>query len=346
VVVRRQRGAYAQFLHRADEVGHGVLGDAPVHEQQVQPVAHAQPVQAGDHQFGGPGEVRRGVDVQHAAAVGVGERAYAPAGRLCAEGPGGVAAAAQDHQWDQVRLTYQGDRALPAGVREQLDRVRVQPDVGETGGDGVLVQGAGGGQRGGAGTQHTGVAGLHQLGSHVDRHVRAGFEVGPDDADRAAAFGQPQSAGQRPQIRLPGRERRVREQPELVGHALQPGRVQPEPVLECGTHPAGPGAFDVLLVGRQDLGLGGDQVIRHRLQRRVDHPVRRGHEPGRRGPGPPAGLGDQRVHAVRGLLALVRCLARNHRLVSFVSLRCRIPHCRSPCTAAARAYRPSATDRV
>ena len=63
---------------------------------------------------------------------------------------------------------------------------------------GVLVCTIGRTDRGRTGPQHARVPGLDELRGDVDHDVRAGLEVGPDHADRPAAFLQEQAARQFP----------------------------------------------------------------------------------------------------------------------------------------------------
>ena len=71
--------------------------------------------------------VGRLVDVDHRAAVGVGERPDTVQRRLACERARAVAAAAQDDERNQPWLPHQRDRSIPAGHAHQLDRRRIEP---------------------------------------------------------------------------------------------------------------------------------------------------------------------------------------------------------------------------
>ena len=130
-----------------------------------------------------------------------------------------------------------------------------------------LVQQRGGrADRGRAGPQHPGVAGLQQLRGDVDDHVGPGLEVGADHADRLAPL-LDQRAGQLAHHPGPLRVRHLGEHPQLVGHAVQPGGVEPEPVEHRRRQV---GAVDVGLVRGEHRVGPVEQPVGDREQRGVD----------------------------------------------------------------------------
>ena len=118
--------------------------------------------------------VRGPVQVEHAAALRVRQRADAVPGRLRGQLAGAGAAAAQDHQRHQVRLGDQRARGLPAGRADQLHRGRVQPGGGQRRPDHLVQQRGGGDERGRAGAQHARRCGTSAAGTRRRRPRWAG----------------------------------------------------------------------------------------------------------------------------------------------------------------------------
>jgi MFS family permease len=144
VGVRGQRGGDAEPVQQRAQPGQQLVPPGWVHEQEVEPVAHAEPVQAGLDQLLGQAEVGGHVDVQDRAAVGMGHGAHAVPGGLGGQGPGAVPAAAQDDQRDQAGLADQGPGRVLPGHPDQLDHRRVQPGLGQGGRDDLVGQRDGG----------------------------------------------------------------------------------------------------------------------------------------------------------------------------------------------------------
>ncbi len=300
--MRRQRRGHAAGLER--RLGHGqqLVPGAGADEQQVQPVADAEPVQAGGDDLPGQRRVGGPVQVEHAAAVGVGQRPDPVPGGLGGQQPGGLAAAAQDHQRDQAGLADQLGGGLPVGGADELEGAGVEPGGGHGRPDDVVEQGGGGAQGGGAGAQHAGVAGLEQLGGDVEGDVGPGLEVGPDDPDRDAALGQRQAggeagAGQLAQVGLLGRERRVGEQADLPGHLGDPGLVELEPVQQAAAEAGRLPGLHVGGVGGQDPRRLVAEQARHAAQGLVDD-LGRGRAQARGAGGGRLAAGDDRTPGV------------------------------------------------
>jgi hypothetical protein len=138
--VRRQRGGDAELVQPGGDGRHQLGPPAGVHEQQVEPVADAEPVQAGGHQLFGQRPVGGRVQVHDRAAVGVGHRPHPVPGRLGGQRPGAVPAAAQDHQRDQAGLADQRPGRILAGRADQLDHGRVESVRGQRGRDDLIGQ--------------------------------------------------------------------------------------------------------------------------------------------------------------------------------------------------------------
>ena len=237
------------------------LGDRPqavvgggVDQQEVEPVADAQAVgRVGDE----PGDVRlgrAGVEVEHAAAVGVGEHAGARGGAERGELPGDVAAAAHDDERHELGQADQRVGARVAGGGHELHRLGGHAVGRERRGDHVLDEGLRAAQRGRARAQDGRAAGLEHLRRHVDRDVGPGLEHRADHADGHAALVHPlprrQVADEHLQRRLGGGGEDV----ELGGHvgealggeaetveqALRPCRPPRRPRRRRGWRRAGP----------------------------------------------------------------------------------------------------------
>ena len=273
--------------------GQEVVPQRRVHQQQVEPVAHAEPVQAGLDQLPGQVQVGGGVDVQHRAAVGVRHRAHPVPGRLGGQRAGAVPAAAQDHQRDQAGLADQRPGRVLPGHPDQLDHGRVEPGGGQGGRDDLVRQRDGRTDRGRAGPQHARVARLDELRGDVHHHVRPGLEVGPDHAHRAPPLGR--AAGRREAPGPPVRPVRTGRRPApAAGRRWPPAAPRP-----AGAGPAAPpprpglaGRGHVRLVGREHRGGAAAQAVRDRAQRLV--------EPLARDAGQ---VGDGAAGGARGLLA-------------------------------------------
>ena len=161
-----------------------------VDEQQVEPVAHAEAVEAGvDERLAAFAGSAAAVEVEHAAAVGVGEGALRRAGRPRRRG-WRVLSPLPRRMTSGMRpgCEQRGPRAesrprVPDELQRRRGRGRPRRAAGAS--DGVH-EGDGGGEGGGAGPQHARVLRLHQLRRDVDGDVGAGLVVGADDTDGAA----------------------------------------------------------------------------------------------------------------------------------------------------------------
>ena len=129
-----------------------------VDQQQVQPVADPEPVEARPHHLSEEADVGRGVRVEHAPAVGVRERADAVGGRAHRQLARGGAAPADDHERDQLRLRDQRRRAGAVGRPHQLHRPWVKVRRGERRCDYQVHERLGRTQRRAAGAQDPDVA--------------------------------------------------------------------------------------------------------------------------------------------------------------------------------------------
>jgi MFS family permease len=249
VLVRRERDLDAQFGQLRGDVRQPRVPELLVEEQQVEPVADAEPVEAaGDegrsnHPFG------RWMNVQDAAAVSMRERAHAVRRALGGQRAGGVAAAPQDHEGNQLRLADQRVRGGLSGHADELNRGRVKPGLSQGRRDHLIGQRDGRAQRGAPGPQHARIARLDELRGDVHDDVRPGFEVRSDHADWPAALGEHQAARQVADLAGGGLRRNPGEDLKLRRHRLQPGVVKPEPVADPGRQPAALRRPHVLLVG-------------------------------------------------------------------------------------------------
>ena len=168
-------------------------------------------------------------------------------------------------------------RGLPVGGADELQRARVEPGTRQRRGDDVIEQGGGRAQRGRAGAEHAGVAGLQQLRCHVDGDIGTGLVVRADHTDRHPPFGKEKAAGQLTDVLLRGREGGRGEQRDLPGHLADPRLVEPEPVQQAAAEPGRLSGGEVGGVGVEDLGGRLAEQRGHPAQRRVD-----GSGPGRR----------------------------------------------------------------
>ena len=156
----------------------------PVDEREVEPVADAQPVDArlGERKRLLPRGGR--VDVEHAAALGVGERADAVRGREPGQLRRARPAAAQDHERHERGHRDEDARALAIGRAHEPDRGRRQPGPVERRTQHVVDERRDGAQRRAARPQYRRVQALEQLPRDVERDVRPGLEVRADGPDR------------------------------------------------------------------------------------------------------------------------------------------------------------------
>ena len=199
-----------------------------------------------------PGDVRlgrAGVEVEHAAAVGVGEHAGARGGAERGELPGDLAAAAHDHERHELGQADQRVGARVAGGGHELHRLGGHAVGGERRGDHVLHEGLRAAQRGRARAQDGGAAGLEHLRRHVDRDVGPGLEHRADHADGHAALVHPLPRRQVADEHLQRRLRGGGEDVELGGHVGEALGGEAEAVEQALGHAARLGGLDVGAVG-------------------------------------------------------------------------------------------------
>ena len=130
---------------------------------EVEAVADAEPVEArlGDRER----LLRDGgrVDVEHAAALGVGERADAVLGREARELGRARAAAAEDDERDERGHRHERAGALAVGRADEPDGARREPGALERRAQHVVDERGDRAERGAAGAQHGRVQALQQL---------------------------------------------------------------------------------------------------------------------------------------------------------------------------------------
>ena len=215
--------------HAATTLGRQA-GGLPIDEGEVEPVADAEPVQAGvddrRHAIGSG----RAVDVEDAAALGVRQRANAVVGREPRESRRRGAAAAQDHERDPAG---NGDERLGSGAigrAHEPDRAAVDAFCLQCRSQHLVDQRLDRRERRAARAEDDRVQALQNLGRNVERHPRPRLEVGPDRPDGNAQLAHLQPVRERPARDLPleGLERRGRlELARERRHALL---VETEPV--------------------------------------------------------------------------------------------------------------------
>ena len=157
VAVRGIRGGDAEARGDLRDARNHVRPDRALHEQQVQPVAHPEPVEAGLDQARSQLLVGGLVDVDHGAAVRVRQRPDAVQRGLPGQRPGALPAAAENDQRDQPRLPDQLVGGRVPGHPDELDHPRVDAGVTQRGADNLVDEDAGRPERGRPGTQDTGI---------------------------------------------------------------------------------------------------------------------------------------------------------------------------------------------
>ena len=297
-----------------------------VDQQEVEPVADPQPIQAGPQQLAKQVGVGGRIGVEHAAAVGMGQRADTVGCRAHRQLTRRGAAAANDHERDQAG--FGDERGGPGTVcgADQLYRVRVQPRTGQRGRDDAVDQRLGGSQRGAPGTQDPDIAGLDQLRGNVDRDIGARLVVGPDDPDgrRRSSTTAPLPRSRR--MTTTGTNGRRGERVDLCGHPGDPAGVQTQTVAHR-VREGGIERGDVGAVGVEQRLHLGPQARAHSLQGRGQRRLRRSCQAGCGGArGAARGLdefGDGRVAHGCGSSQFVAPFARggaiesDHRAVSW-----------------------------
>ena len=156
-----------------------------VDEREVEPVADAEPVEAGLGEARAPcrGLRRRARRARHRPRRGraSGRRSGPPAGRARRSlGP----LPAQDHERDERGQRDEHARALAIRGAHESDRRGRKARCLERGAQHVVDEHGDGAERRAAGAEHDGVQALQQLAGDVERDVRPRLEVRADDADR------------------------------------------------------------------------------------------------------------------------------------------------------------------
>ena len=185
-----------------EQAGSERLG-APVDEAEVQPVADAEPVEAGlDDRVRALGR-RVGVDVEHAAALRVGERADAVLGGEPRERRSRLPAAAEDRRAGRAAACETSSRAPSRSAeRTRPTAPSGRPAASSAGRSTSSTSTVTVRERGAAGPQERRVQALQELAGDVEGDAGPGLEVRADGADRDAPLAHAQAVGQRPGGRL------------------------------------------------------------------------------------------------------------------------------------------------
>ena len=277
-----------------------------VHQQQVEPVAHAEPVQAGLDRAARPGPGRRrrrrtaprrrrrgpSCAPRAAAASAASARVLSPLPRRITSGirPGWLTSARAE-SWPGTRTSWIMAGSSPAAARAGAMTSSASATAERIAAEPVRSTPA--------------LRDLTNWEAMSTTTFGPGLEVGPDHADRAAPLVQRQAAGQladRPSVRL-GRD--VGQRAELAGDGLEPGLVQPEPVEQPAAEAGLAARRHVRLVGREHRGGLAAEGVGHRAQRLVEPLVRDAGQVGDGVAGGPGGL----LHGLHGVSALSAVIA-------------------------------------
>ena len=136
-----------------ERVEQAVERERPVDEQQVEPVAHAEPVEARLHERARLLGIGRRMHVEDAAALGVRERAHSVLCRESRERGRRLAAAAQDDERDEAREHDERAGSLAIGRPHEADGTRRQPGFRESGTQHLVDDRRDRAQRGAAGAE-------------------------------------------------------------------------------------------------------------------------------------------------------------------------------------------------
>ena len=256
--MRRQGGVDAQRGEQREDAGQERVPDHVVDQEEVEAVADPGTVQARLDEAQRHRPVRALLDVEHPAALRMGEGPHAPFhGEVC-QRRGRLAGAPKDHEGDGGGERHQRLGGLALRRADKLDGFGPEAGLGEPGSDDQVDQRRGAAQAGAPGAEHAGIAGFDELGGEVDGDVGTGLVVGADDPyghppflqlEPVVEFASPHDALQRGQRRKGA---------HLAGDAGEADLVQPEPVeAPCGQGLLG--ALQVLLVGGEERSrLGGE----------------------------------------------------------------------------------------
>ena len=168
--------------------------------------------------------------VEHAAALGVGERPHAVLRREARERSGGLAAPAEDDERDPARQRHEQAGALTIGRADEPDRPAGQPGALERGPEHVVHECGDRAERGTSRAQDGGVEALQELSGNVERDVRPRLEVRADRADRDPPLAHAQPVRKRPGAGLALERLDPGHRLELAREALDPGVVETQPV--------------------------------------------------------------------------------------------------------------------
>ena len=180
-------------------------------EQQVEAIAHTEPVDARLDQAQRHLRVGVGVDVQHPAPLGVREHPHSlercdpgqPARRL--------AAAPEDDERDRARQRDECNGTVARRVAHEPDRLGRRADIAQRRTQHVVDERRHRRESRRAGAQDARVQALQQLPGHVEGDARPRLEVRADDADRDAAGRDRQPVVERPALDLPFERWQLRE---------------------------------------------------------------------------------------------------------------------------------------
>ena len=217
-----------------------------VDEEQIEAVAHAEPVQARVDERERLLELGRVVDVEHSAAFCVGERPHAVLRRESRECCRRLAAPSQDHERDPL---WKGDEhacAFALGRADEPDRAGRESGGFESGAQNLVDKDGHGPQCGAAGPEHRGVEALEQLAGDVERDVRSRLEVRSDRPDRDAPLAHAKPVRERPRAGFALERRELRHDRDLAHEIVHAVVVEAQPVERPFVEAAGRG----LVVGR------------------------------------------------------------------------------------------------
>ena len=229
-------------------------------QQQVEPVAHTEPVDARLDQAQGHLGVGRGIDVQHPATLGMREHPHPLERGDARQAAGGLTAASEDHERNRARQRDECDRAVARRVAHEPDRLGRCAGVGESRPEHVVDERRDRRESSRAGAEDARVQALQELPGHIERDTRTRLEVRADHTDRDAASRDRQPVVERPAFDLPFERRQLGEGQQLFAQTRDAAVVEPETVERPGVELAR-SARHILGVRREDrLPVPGEQL--------------------------------------------------------------------------------------
>jgi hypothetical protein len=250
---------------------------AAIDECEVEPIADAEPVEArlGERERLGP--FGRGMDVEDAAPLGMGERPDAVLRGEPGELRRRLAASAQDDERDPPWQRDEDTRPFPVGRTHEPDRPRREGGLLERRSEDAVHELGHGVQRGAACAEDAGVQALEQLSGDVEGDIRASLEVRADDADGDPPLLDEEAVREAALADLALERRQRCEVLYLGGEGLDAAGVQAQPVERPGVE-ATLGGFDVGVIRSEDLRPAGPDEPGRRSQGVRDGRVREGSE--------------------------------------------------------------------